>query len=374
MIYGIATSPISDRQNEIITSGAMEEAIPSFMKLPILHVDHTERPIGDISVCRVLKKGDPIFNPGNALHIEDAKIGDTYFEAYIRDDSEGDDVWQSIMDGRRNKISIFGARTKKSSACDIPPYRRSGAPCVTDGIRLWSFSLVGENAINPNSYIKIAKSFSPNLCKSFMEKTLKLIKAADCEYNMAPVDQQKSGAAVGNTDDDDTIITKSEFNPIVEQVSKVQTDVQEIKTGMSDILNYIKKSSDEEEKKKKKHEESETKEEEKVEEEAKDSSKSKGEVEKCGGTVKKAGDDTLITKAMLEPTIDLIVKAKVDSVIGDIKKAYDEKISALEKKIEAYSNETIQKGGHMVFLNQDGSEGAGVGNSFLANSEALKGI
>jgi hypothetical protein len=361
MISGIASSPIPDKENELITSKAMEEAIPAFMQLPILHVDHTERPIGTITECRVLKSGDPILTPHHVEYDSEAKLGDTFFKAVIPEDGDTDDIWNSVVAGSRNKISIYGVRTSASPECKIPSYQRV-SPCITKAIRLWSFSLVGDNAINPASYIKIAKSHSPKVCSEFVQKTQELIKAAYPEHNMAPIVDQQLGDA-GVTETDESVVTKSELNSVTADVTLVKSEVAEVKSGIGQILEYLKKAD-------KKHEASETAEEEEVEEEAKD--KSKGKIEKCSdGTVKKASDTDYITKATLEPVLDLLVKAKVDLAIADIKKAYDGQIAEMKRTIEAFGDETIKKGGQTVILSDSGAPIGDVDNSFISNLNAL---
>jgi len=336
MISGIANSPIPDRENELISSKAMEDAIPAFMKLPILHVDHSERPAGGVTTCRVLKAGDPVLNPNHRDFDIKAKEGDTYFKAYIPDDGDCDDIWEKIEKGHYNKISIYGVRTMASDECKLRPHERV-TPCVTKGIRLWSFSLVGENAINPNSYIKIAKSFSENLCQDFEQKTAALIKAAFPDSNMAPIPDQDvtdAGEAVKITTD---VVMKSELDPVIQDVTLIKGDMTELKTGITGILEYLKKSSD-----------------------------APLPVDTPADPV--VGD--YITKAALESTLDIIVKAKLELAVADIKKSYDAKISEFEKKMEEFGSETIKKGGNTVVLTM-GDPSSIESNPFLANLDAL---
>ena len=84
----------------------------------------------------------------------------------------------------------------------------------------------------------------------------------------------------------------------------------------------------------------------------------------------KIGADDYITKAALEPVIDLIVKAKVELAVADIKKAYDAKIIALEARIEEFGNETIRKGGQVVVIKGSDSDDEAE-NPFLSNLDAL---
>ena len=323
----------------------MEAAIPAFMKLPILHVDHTERPVGAVSECRVLKSGDPVLEPGHEKYDSDAKLGDTYFEGMIPEDGDTDDIWSKVEKGHYNKISIYGVRTEASEECSLAPHERV-SPCVTKAIRLWSFSLVGNNAINPGSYIKIAKSFSSDLCEEFQENTIELIKAAFPDTNMAPdadqQDDQKTGSEA-NIEKCSDSVKKSELDPVIQDVTFMKGEMSELKTGIDGILNILKKTDDSVENVKK------------------------------AETAPPVENNDYITKASLENTIDLIVKAKVELVVNEIKKSYDAKFTEMEKQIEAFGGETIRKGGNAVILDMDGKSLGKMDNSFLSNLDALEG-
>jgi hypothetical protein len=338
MISGIANSPIPDRENELILSEAMEAAIPAFMKLPFLHVDHSERPAGAVTTCRVLKAGDPVLDPNHREFDVNAKPGDTYFKGYIPEDGDCDDIWDKIEKGHYNKISIYGVRTSASPECKLMPHQRV-SPCVTKSIRLWSFSLVGENAINPNSYIKIAKSFSENLCDEFEQNTIALIKAGFPDLIMAEKPDQVSQTA-GNPESEviADAVTKSELDPVIQDVTLIKGDMAELKTGITGILEFLKKSDD-----------------------------TSAATDFAAATV----SDEYITKANLESTLDLIVKAKIDLAVADIKKAYDAKFTEFEKQMTAFGHQTIEKGGNTVILSMDGTEMASYKNPFLANLDAL---
>ena len=48
-IYGRAHFPDLDREKELIVIEAIEKALPDFMKHPILHYQHSERPVGMVN-------------------------------------------------------------------------------------------------------------------------------------------------------------------------------------------------------------------------------------------------------------------------------------------------------------------------------------
>lgn len=320
----------------------MEAAIPAFMKLPFLHVDHSERPAGAVTTCRVLKSGDPVLDPNHREFDINAKPGDTYFKGYIPEDGDCDDIWDKIEKGHYNKISIYGVRTSASPECKLMPHQRV-SPCVTKSIRLWSFSLVGENAINPNSYIKIAKSFSENLCDEFEQNTIALIKAGFPDLIMAEkpdqVSQSSDATDAGSTTYVDAdVVMKSELDPVIQDVTLIKGDMAELKTGITGILDYLKKG---------------------------DGAPTVDEIKSEDKNVE------YITKANLESTLDLIVKAKIDLAVADVKKAYDAKFVEFEKQMTAFGNQTIEKGGNTVILDMDGNAKAIYKNPFLANLDAL---
>jgi len=108
------------------------------MKHPILHHQHTERPIGTITKAEI---------KDNALYIEGS----------IYDTPDTDDVWEEIQTGRLNKFSIYARRLKGTPACRVSPESRT-SPCVTKALTLFSISAVGNNAINQATFLEVIKA------------------------------------------------------------------------------------------------------------------------------------------------------------------------------------------------------------------------
>ena len=133
-IYGVAHVPVIDRENEIILADAIRKALPEYMKLPILHVQHTERPVGTVTKAFVDESGK--------LHIY----------ADIKDTEDTNDVWSDIESGELNKFSIFGKRDDASPECALAPTQRI-SPCVTKALTLFSISVVGDNAMNQDTFL-----------------------------------------------------------------------------------------------------------------------------------------------------------------------------------------------------------------------------
>lgn len=140
-IWGLASSPEPDRENEIVTRAAMEEALHFFLKHPIIHYYHTERPIG------ILTKA---WFQGN----------DLYVEGEIWGDESADDIWAAIQKGTLTQWSIYGRPRARTGPCSLPPSQRS-SPCVTKALWLDSISLCpGGTAINAKTFADVVKALT----------------------------------------------------------------------------------------------------------------------------------------------------------------------------------------------------------------------
>ena len=137
-IKGCAHFPTIDKENELILSEAIRKALPQYMQHPILHIQHTERPVGTVTKAEIDAEG--------ALLIEGT----------IFDTPDTNDVWGDIQNGLLNKFSIFGRREQGSYECSLHPDQRS-SPCVTKALTLFSISIVGENAMNSKTFLEVAK-------------------------------------------------------------------------------------------------------------------------------------------------------------------------------------------------------------------------
>jgi len=127
-----------DKDNEIITAEAMRQSVPDFMHLPVLHDFHKERPVG--LATKIIEY------PGKKF----------YFEGVFKATSDCDDVWDRVLKGEYNQLSIYGKRTAYSESCKLPQFMRT-SPCKTQGIRFDSISVCDENARNPLTSLEVAK-------------------------------------------------------------------------------------------------------------------------------------------------------------------------------------------------------------------------
>lgn len=151
-ICGVAHVPEVDRQRELIVKEAIQKSLEYFMALPVLHVDHTERPVGLVKKATIRDDG--------AL----------YVEANVKGTPDCDDIWKRIEKGQStdpivkakglSKFSIFGRRIKGSPECRVH-YSGRNTPCVTTDIYLDSISLCnGDLAVNQPTFVDIVKALS----------------------------------------------------------------------------------------------------------------------------------------------------------------------------------------------------------------------
>lgn len=133
VIQGIASAPVYDRMNELITKEALEKALPGFMALPVLTVQHREFVAGLVK--------DAWFDDEGRLCIK----------AKLKKTREVDKVWELVKSGVLNSFSISGVRNNTS--CVV-----NGSPCVTTDISLNAITLCGDNKINPQAQFDIVKA------------------------------------------------------------------------------------------------------------------------------------------------------------------------------------------------------------------------
>ena len=167
-IFGIATSPTEDKEKEIILTKAIEEALPDYLRLPVLTYKHTERPVGMVEKASFNKRG--------GLEIT----------AWIKDTPDADDVWSAIQKGDINAFSIYGARIQGNDQCRLHPTERTGT-CVSSKIRLDAITLCSDNKVNPDAGFNIIKSIiedsniKDELLKGNVEMNTEINKSCPCE-------------------------------------------------------------------------------------------------------------------------------------------------------------------------------------------------
>lgn len=331
-IKGCAHFPRVDRENEFILSDAIEKALPDFMQHPILHYQHTERPVG------VLEKAE-------------INNGALYVEGSIFDTSDTDDVWREITStpSRINKFSIYGKRLHGSPECSVSPTVRT-SPCITKAMVLYSISVVGPNAMNPDTYLVAKGGGSTPVAESEKEKEKEEKEEVEkSDEQPAPMQPE---------------LATSESN--ISSVLKRIGDLEKAVAGMNQQVpeTSIDKGEDKEMEEDKKEE----------------------VVEKCNDTKMKKAEEpekdlnVEVSKAeTAEPAPEFIVKATLDGemkkaldMIDTIQKAYDtlsKEHADLKSKVEKMEQFTIQKGGTVVLINDTGISN----NPMLNNLKAVEG-
>lgn len=133
IIEGVATAPVYDRVNELITTEAIKKAIPGYMVLPVVTVQHQEFVVG---LVKSLK-----FDDEQRLIVR----------VQLKETREVDKVWDLIKSGVLNAFSIAGVRHQ--TTCNI-----AGSPCVTSEISLNTITICGDDKCNQEAYFDIVKS------------------------------------------------------------------------------------------------------------------------------------------------------------------------------------------------------------------------
>jgi hypothetical protein len=141
-IWGRASAPVPDGENEIIEAPALAEALPDFLALPVLMWDHTDRPVG--LAPKAWFEGDQFYIDGN-----------------LKPTSDCDDLAARLEAGEKFQFSIGGKRRAGSPSCRLRPEARR-EPCRTTALDLYSISLCPRGtAQNPTTFCEIRKALAP---------------------------------------------------------------------------------------------------------------------------------------------------------------------------------------------------------------------
>ena len=138
IIEGVASAPVYDRANELITADALKKAVNDYMRLPIVTVGHKEFIAGFVK--------DLWFDSQDRMCIK----------VKLKETEDVDGIWELIKQGVLNAFSIAGVR--KSTNCVMNRNGISDTPCVTDSIILNSITICGSDKCNPEAHFAIAKA------------------------------------------------------------------------------------------------------------------------------------------------------------------------------------------------------------------------
>lgn len=169
-ITGTFHVPTIDKDNEIITSEAMDEAMEDYMHFPTIAEYHKERPFA--IVTKAWKTHD----------------GEFALEGLVKMTKDCDDIWEKVQKGVYNMMSVAGKRTDSSAECSMHPLLRgTGKPCVTRGLRLDSISACDDGSRNPLTSLEMAKAGDedPYFCTSpLVLVSQNFIKATDTDSSL----------------------------------------------------------------------------------------------------------------------------------------------------------------------------------------------
>lgn len=221
-IRGVASVESIDRENELITKSALKEAIGGFEQLPILHYQHTERPIGICTKAQITDRGLEI-------------------EGKIPNHPQWDDIWERITKGDLTKYSIHGRRRVFSPECKLAVNSRD-SPCITKGLYLDSISIVsGATAINQDTFVEVVKAMRDELAKStdnlnIVNDNSSIVMAEEQDITKSEVEQ-----TVQNTTTEPDNITKSE--PVVDNVAEnVESEIVKARAEFTSKFDEISKA------------------------------------------------------------------------------------------------------------------------------------
>lgn len=217
IVGGVVSVEDVDRENEIITKSALKNALDGFKHLPILHLQHTERPVGLITKSQTTDKGLEI-------------------ESKIPTHEQWDDVWDRIEKGDLSKYSIFGRRRSFTPECRLA-VRDRGSPCITKGLYLDSISIVtGSSAVNQKSFVQIIKSMQDELIS-----TENIISSeTDGNKMTEEADIIKAEDVTQIVDTQISEVTKAfdtKLEELVEKSTAFENDLLEIKKGFEGLQN-----------------------------------------------------------------------------------------------------------------------------------------
>jgi len=261
-----------------------------------------------------------------------------HVEGTIYDTPDTDDVWDEIVSGKLNKFSIFGRRDNGSPECKLRPEARF-SPCVTKALTLFSISVVGDNAMNQSTFLKVAKAYAQKAetagSNALMHTTRDGTKGNYMEEEDKK-DEQEEQVEEKADEAPELLEEPGNRSAMLKSVEEHGDRLGKIESTLAQLVESDKKVHSEMDK----AEESEDMEDEKKEE----------SVEKCSD-MKKAEESTIVES-------DFITKAALD----EITKAYTEKVDTIQKahdalvaRVEKMEKETIEKGGTVIVVDKSGT-------------------
>lgn len=173
-VWGLASCPSPDRQNEVIETEAVAGSLANFAALPILMYYHTDRPIGLISQWDI------------------NEAGQFYIEASIKPTPDCDDIRKGLDNGTLSQFSISAHRLEGSPSCWQDPDHRTET-CHTTAMDLYSISLCPRGTANcPQSFAEVKKAGLENLMDNEDTTLNNPVTQAPEEPQAAPAEAPKT--------------------------------------------------------------------------------------------------------------------------------------------------------------------------------------
>ena len=211
VIEGIATAPIYDKQNELITADAIKKALPDYMVAPVLTVQHKEFVAGYVK--------DAWFDDEERLHIK----------ALIKCTPELDGVWNLIKAGRLNAFSISG--TRNITTCSL----RSNSPCVTSDISLNAITICGDNKVNPEAHFDVISKGEVEM----VEETIVTEATPEAQVQPSAADIAKAVIAELRESGSMPPLEKSCEDKMEKEEEKKEEKEDDMKKALSDIAKAL---------------------------------------------------------------------------------------------------------------------------------------
>lgn len=227
IIEGIATAPVYDRVNELITADAIKKALPDYMKLPVVTVLHKDYAVGKTIAAKILDDGS------------------LFVKIKLKPTKDVDKVWDLIKAGVLNSFSISGSRT--SSTCSRA---NMGSPCVTDGIHLSTITICGNDAANPKANISYINKtlFGEDMTEIKVDSSVPAVvndvitsstsTGLDLTKTVPVVDLSEVLEAVGKLEKTVSGLAESMQKPSVETVVAEPVD-DTLQKSISDLANTV---------------------------------------------------------------------------------------------------------------------------------------
>ena len=227
--------PMVDKDKEIITAGAMNDAIEDYRNFPIISEFHKERPIGIAE--KIWRTTDDEFK---AL-------------VRIRDDRATDDVWEKInlpsgTPGRYDQVSIAGKRIVYNDQCNVPQaLRRADNPCRTEKLRLDSISVCDDRARNEGTEFNVVKAESEDETTFIYTTALVITKVEDNLIKAETTESELIHPVTDGANQADAARSKGTIvNPLIETGTKKCKKCDGGKMPKPNGTLEMKKTSDEE--------------------------------------------------------------------------------------------------------------------------------